>query len=159
LVLAQHFLEHFASTSRKQVNQISDAVAQKLLSYDWPGNVRELRNAIERAVVFARHDVLTVDDLPAKVRSYQSEQMFVGGHDPTELLPMDEVERRYIHHVLRVVGGNKARAARVLGFDRKTLYRKLERAADESDGERTDASSSSGRAGTVDPDRRRRRSS
>jgi DNA-binding NtrC family response regulator len=127
LLLAQHFLEHFVSASEKNVKGISDAVADKLLSYDWPGNVRELRNAIERAVVLTRYETLTVEDLPERIRNYRSSHVFVGGDDPSELLPMEAVEERYIRHVLKVVGGNKALASRVLGFDRKTLYRKLER--------------------------------
>jgi two-component system response regulator HydG len=127
LLLAQQFLEQFTETSGKRITGISDAVAQKLLSYDWPGNVRELRNAIERSVVLTRYEKLAVEDLPERIRKYHSSEMFVGGDDPGELLPMEVVEQRYIRHVLRVVGGNKTRASRVLGFDRKTLYRKLER--------------------------------
>jgi DNA-binding NtrC family response regulator len=127
LLIAQHFLERFASESGKNVTGISEVVARKLLDYDWPGNVRELRNAIERAVILTRYDTLSVEDLPERLQSYSSSRMFVGGDDPSELLPMDVVEQRYIRHVLRVVGGNKALASRVLGFDRKTLYRKLER--------------------------------
>jgi DNA-binding NtrC family response regulator len=142
LLLAQHFLKRFADSSGRNVTSISDAVAHKLLEYDWPGNVRELRNAIERAVVLTRHEKLTVEDLPERVRSYRSSKMFVGGDDPNELLPLEVVEQRYIRHVLRVVDGNKALASRVLGFDRKTLYRKLERL--ERDGE-----SEAARPGTV----------
>jgi len=127
LLLAQHFLEQFAAASGKSISGISEAVADKLLSYDWPGNVRELRNAMERAVVLTRYEILAVEDLPERIRSYRSSQVFIGGDDPGELLSMEAVEERYIRHVLRVVGGNKARASRVLGFDRKTLYRKLER--------------------------------
>ena len=57
---------------------------------------------------------------------YRSDQVIIGGQDPAELVPMEEIERRYIQHVLNAVGGNKTTAARVLGFDRKTLYRKLD---------------------------------
>lgn len=127
LLLARHFLGQFATASGKDITGMSDPVAQRLLNYDWPGNVRELRNVIERAVILTRHDALTVEDLPEKIRSYRSPRMFVGGDDPNELLPMEVVEERYIRHVLRVVGGNKTLASRILGFDRKTLYRKLER--------------------------------
>jgi two-component system response regulator HydG len=68
---------------------------------------------------------LVVEDLPEKIREYRASQVFLGGDDPTELAPMEEVERRYILHVLQNVGGNKSTAARILGMDRKTLYRKL----------------------------------
>ena len=104
---------------------MSDTAAEKLLAYAWPGNVRELRNVMERAVALTRHDTLTVDDFPEKIRDYRSDSMLIGGDDPTELVSMEEIERRYIEHVLRSVDGNRTQAARILGLDRKTLYRKL----------------------------------
>ncbi len=125
LLLAQQFIEHFAARSGKQVVGLSQAVAEKLLAYSWPGNIRELRNVIERAVALTRYDKLAVEDLPEKIRHYHRSQVFIGGDDPGEFVPMEEVERRYINHVLDAVGGNKTLAARILGFDRKTLYRKL----------------------------------
>ena len=127
LLLAQHFLEQFAARSSKQVVGMSDSVANKLLRYTWPGNVRELRNAIEHAVALTRYEKIAVEDLPEKIRAYHSSHILVGSNNPTELVPMEEVERRYILHVLKVVGGNRTLAARVLGLDRKTLYRKLSR--------------------------------
>jgi two-component system response regulator HydG len=72
-----------------------------------------------------RYDKIGVEDLPEKIRDYRSSQIFIGGADPAELVPMEEIEKRYIRHVLDTVGGNKTLAARVLGLDRKTLYRKL----------------------------------
>jgi len=127
LLLARHFTEHFSDRMDKQVVGLSNTAAQKLLSYSWPGNVRELRNAIEHAVALTRFEKLSVEDLPKKIRSYQSDQMLMGSHDPTELVPMEEVERRYILHVLKAVGDNRTSAARILKLDRKTLYRKLQR--------------------------------
>jgi two-component system response regulator HydG len=123
--LAQHFVRQFAERSGRQVTGISEPVAEKLLAYSWPGNVRELRNVIERAVALTRHDKLTLDDLPDKIREYQSSQVFIGGDDPAELVTMEEVERRYILHVMGSVERNKTLASRILGLDRKTLYRKL----------------------------------
>ncbi len=67
-----------------------------------------------------------VDDLPERIRTYQRSHVLVGSDDPCELVPMEEVERRYMSRVLEAVAGNKTIAARILGFDRKTLYRKLE---------------------------------
>ena len=125
LLLGQHFLTQFAVRSGKHVTGMSHAVADKLLGYTWPGNVRELRNAIEHAVALTCYEELTVEDLPEKIRAYHSSHVFVGGDDPAELIPMEEMERRYILHVMQTVGGNKTLAARVLGFDRKTLHRKL----------------------------------
>ena len=125
LLLAQRFLRHFAASAGKQVTEISDAAAERLLGYAWPGNVRELRNALERAVALTRYEKLAVEDLPEKIRAYRSTHVIIGGDDPAELVSMEEVERRYILHVLKAVGGNKTLAAQVLGLDRKTLYRKL----------------------------------
>ena len=127
LVLAQDWLERCASRSGKHVQGLSSAAAEKLLEYSWPGNVRELQNCIERAVVLARFAEITVDDLPEKIRAYKRSHVLVSSDDPGDLVPMEEVERRYILRVLEAVGGNKRQAARILGFDRKTLYRKLER--------------------------------
>jgi two-component system response regulator HydG len=132
LLLAQHFIERFALRNRTPVVGLSSAAAEKLLSYPWPGNVRELQNCIERAVALARFDKLAVDDLPEKIRDFQSTRVIVETQDPAELLKMDEVERRYILRVLEAVGGNKTLAAQVLGFDRRTLYRKLDRYGSEA---------------------------
>jgi two-component system response regulator AtoC len=125
LVLAQQAVTRFARA--KEVTGIAEPAARALLAYDWPGNVRELFNAIERAVALTRFAELTMDDLPEKVRDYKSSHIVVAAEDPEQLPTMDEVERRYVLRVMEAVHGNKALAARVLGFDRKTLYRKLER--------------------------------
>jgi two-component system response regulator HydG len=127
LVLAQHFLERAAARSNKPVTRIGRLVAEQLASYDWPGNVRELENCMERAVALARFDELTTEDLPAKVREFQSTEIAAVGDDPEQLPSMDLVEERYVRRVLAAVGGNKTLAARILGFDRRTLYRKLAR--------------------------------
>jgi DNA-binding NtrC family response regulator len=127
LLLAQHFLDRFAARGAKRVTGISPAAAERLLAYAWPGNVRELQNCIERAVALTRYEQLTVEDLPEKIRAYRSSHVVVAGDDPSELAPMAEVERRYVLRVMESVGGNKTLAAKVLGFDRKTLYSKLER--------------------------------
>ena len=126
LLLAQHFLARSAERSGKAVRGITGPAAERLLEYSWPGNVRELQNCIERALVFTRHDELIVEDLPEKIRSYHSSQVIVVSQDPLELASMEEVERRYILQVLAAVAGNKTEAARILGYDRRTLYRKLE---------------------------------
>ncbi len=95
-----------------------------LTAYSWPGNVRELQNAIERAVALARGIALTPEDLPERVRaSGQAAAFVVRGSESN--LTLREIERDYILEIMRKVGGNKSRAAEVLGLDRKTLYRKL----------------------------------
>ncbi|GAC1353486.1 MAG: sigma-54 dependent transcriptional regulator [Polyangiales bacterium] len=127
LILAQKFLRRYAGSARKEVVGLAPAAAERLLAYAWPGNVRELQNCIERAVALARYDHITLDDLPERVRDYRPTQLVVGGDDPSTLVSMDELERSYIARVMEAVGGNKTTAAKVLGYDRKRLYRKLER--------------------------------
>ena len=127
LELAAHFLGQLSARSGKASLSLSEAVAAKLMAYRWPGNVRELENCIERAGALARFDSITVDDLPEKIRAYAAERFVVSADDATEIITMEEVERRYVTRVLSLVNGNKTRAAEVLGFDRRTLYRKLER--------------------------------
>jgi two-component system response regulator AtoC len=131
LLLSQHFVEHFAARTGKRVLGLSPAAAQKLLSYSWPGNVRELQNCIERAVALTSFEQLTVDDLPERIRSYSAPQVMHEVPDMSELVTLEEVERRYIHRVLEAVGGSRTLAARILGVDRKTLYRKLHRGESE----------------------------
>ena len=127
LLLAQRFVEDFSTRSSKEVTGISPAASEKLLSYSWPGNVREIQNCMERAVALTRYREITVEDLPEKIREHRASHVIVAGDDPSELVPLEEVERRYILRVLEASGGNKTLAARILGLDRKTLHRKLDR--------------------------------
>ena len=129
LLLAQTFCDRFAAASGKRVTGLSVGAAEKLLAYAWPGNVRELENAMERAVAVTQFAELAVDDLPERIRSYKTSHVVVASDDPAELPSMAEVERAYIERVLQAVAGNKTLAAKILGFDRKTLYNKLERYA------------------------------
>ena len=126
LVLAQYFLRKIASRTGKPVEGISAEAARKLADYDWPGNVRELENCMERAVALCRLSEITVDDLPDKVKDHQSSRMVISTDAPEELITLEEMERRYVRQVLGAVGGNKTHAARVLGIDRRSLYRRLE---------------------------------
>jgi len=127
LLLAQAFVERFAKRHHKNVKGISPEVAGRLLSYSWPGNVRELQNSLERAVALARFEELLVEDLPPKIRDYKSSHVIVAGIDPADLITLEEVERRYVARVMEAVQWNKTDATKVLGIDRSTLYRKLER--------------------------------
>jgi two-component system response regulator HydG len=120
-------VEQFAARGGKKVRGITAAAAEKLVAYNWPGNVRELENCLERAVALLRFDEVTVDDLPEKIRSYQADRVVFTADDPAEVVTLDELERRYILRVLALVGGNKSRAADILGVDRRTLYRRIER--------------------------------
>jgi two-component system response regulator HydG len=129
LLLATHFLAKHQARSGKPPLTLGPQVAEKLLAYDWPGNVRELENSVERMIALARFDQLTVEDLPEKIRAYQPDRFMLGADRAEEILPLEAIQRRYIRHVLKLVDGNKSRAAKLLGVDRRTLYRKV----DESD--------------------------
>ena len=128
LKLAAFFLER-ASAARPGGKRLtlSPLVAERLLAYDWPGNVRELENCIDRAVALARFDQITVEDLPEAIRAYKADRFALPESGANEIVPLEELEKRYIARVLRLLGGNKARAAALLGLDRRTLYRKLSR--------------------------------
>ncbi len=125
LLLAQRFIERIATAAGKHVRGLSAAAAERLLAYSWPGNVRELENAIERAVAVTRFEDLVVEDLPERIRNYRASHVILAADDPAELQTMAEVERRYIARVLELTAGNKTLAAKILGYDRKTLYNKL----------------------------------
>jgi DNA-binding NtrC family response regulator len=130
LLLAQHFAEKSAAAMGKAdqgTPAIDPTVAERLLNYDWPGNVRELENCMDRAVALARGNRIVVEDLPQKVRDHQAKDVVVSTEDPRRLMTLEELERRYISRVLEMLGGNKTQAARVLGVDRRTLYRRLAR--------------------------------
>jgi len=136
LVLAQTFLERFAERHKQPVRALSPGAAEQLLRYRWPGNVRELMNAIERAVALARGDLIEVDDLPERVRDAEETRLEIAAAHVEDLVSLAELERRYITRVLEATGGNKTQAARILGIDRKTLFRKLKQ---QDDGGEADA--------------------
>jgi two-component system response regulator HydG len=127
LLMAERFVLGYAGELGKAVTGISRAAARRLLAYRWPGNVRELQNCLERAVALTRDEEIQLDDLPPKIRESRQQPSPAGVADESELVTLDEVERRYIKRVLAAVQGNKKAAARILGLDRKTLYRKVER--------------------------------
>jgi two-component system response regulator HydG len=127
LELAHYFLRRHAERSGRALLGIAPEAAKKLVAYGWPGNVRELENCIERAVAFARFDHVTVEDLPEKVAAYVPEHFVVVADDVHEILSLEEVERRYVGRALAILGDNKTRASELLGIDRRTLHRKIER--------------------------------
>jgi len=104
--------------------ELSSGALDVLLSYDWPGNVRQLENTIERIVLFSRGSVVGPDDLPIVLQHVRRDTPAGLFED---LPSLEEVERRYLEHVLQAVGRNRTRAADVLGIDRRTLYRMAER--------------------------------
>jgi DNA-binding NtrC family response regulator len=122
-LLVESFLQDACRRAGRQVEIAADAM-QALSTYEWPGNVRELENTIERLVVLGRAATIEPEDLPPAVATQRPslhERLF------SDLPSLDELERRYLLHVLSSVGGNRTRAADVLGVDRRTLYRMAER--------------------------------
>lgn len=142
-LLLAHFLGIHALRAGKDIEGFSAAALRRLRRYPFPGNVRELKNVVERAVTFATGRQIEEGDLPDRVRagSAPTAESGVGLPagtvlDSDDVLPtLREVERRYIRYVLERVGGNKRRAAALLGIARRTLYRRLEDVAEGSDGD------------------------
>jgi transcriptional regulator with PAS, ATPase and Fis domain len=135
LVLASHFLDRIAARARKRIAGFSAEAAHKLMAYAWPGNVRELENCIERAVALASFDQIAVSDLPEKIRAFRATQIVLSSEDPSTFVTLEELERRYVARVLEGMNNNKAATARILGIERKTLYRMLERWGDRPSGD------------------------
>ncbi len=121
-LLARFFLDRYNKLMNKSVREIAPEAMRRLHSYDFPGNVRELENIIERAVVLARGETIEAEHLPAMaVHTFRS----AGGALPS----LEEQERSYIEWVLEQTGGNKTKAAEILGIDRVSLWRKLKKFA------------------------------
>jgi DNA-binding NtrC family response regulator len=122
-LLVTRFLDAACTRAGRRIEIASEAV-EALSGYSWPGNVRELENTVERLVLFSRASVIEVNDLPLPIRS-RGPGLEAGLF--TDLPSLDELERRYLMHVLKAVEGNRSRAAAVMGVDRRTLYRMAER--------------------------------
>lgn len=123
LELAQHFVHRAAERSGVATNGLSTSAARALMAYSWPGNVRELENAMERAVAMTDTPELQPADLPEELLEPLGQVTDPG------LVSLADLEQAHIHRVLRATGGNKKAAADILGLDRRTLYRKLDREA------------------------------
>jgi len=122
IALADLLLARMSDRHPRPVVGISAAAMRQLIGYPWPGNVRELSNLIERAVALCDHDTLLPQDLDFPKGPQAIDMLLSGDHAPVRL---DELERLYVRRVLESRGGNKAEAARVLGINRRTLYRML----------------------------------
>jgi DNA-binding NtrC family response regulator len=128
-LLAERFLEIVLDREGHKQLAFSEEAIRTLVAYNWPGNVRELESAIEYAVLHARGNNIAPEDLPEKL---QSTQVRSAARSPLSALfedlpSLDELERRYLLYVLEVAGGNRTRVAEILGIDRRTLYRMIER--------------------------------
>mgnify|MGYP002629425767 CR=1 FL=1 len=133
LALAQRFVQEFAQRPGCVVRGISPEAARRLLAWSWPGNVRELRNCIERAVALTTREEIGVEDLPPRVREMASSSAPATDLAAGGFVALAELERRYVLQVLDAVGGKRGEAARILGLDRKTLYRRLQEWAGPND--------------------------
>ena len=123
-MLAYHFMHKCAVANQRPVVGISPEALMVLQQANWPGNVRELEHTIESAVVMTSHEIILPDDLPVTLR--ESAPVAAAPEFP-DLVTLEEMERRYLIKVLEETQGNKAQAAKILGIDRRTLYRMAER--------------------------------
>jgi two-component system response regulator HydG len=128
-LLAQHYLRVYAAKNGRKLESFSNEALERLESYKWPGNVRELENLIERTVLLARKDRIDAEDLPEEVAGVK--------RPPRDAIlelvgtPLAEIEQRLLDETLRITGGNKTQAAKLLGIDVRTVARKLERREDD----------------------------
>ena len=124
-LLVDHFINQFGKKPNRKISGVSEEALKILMNYSWPGNVRELENIIQRAIALCRHEVILPEDLPSSMLRVQDDESLLekGLHKKYTL---DQLEKEYIKNVLIEAGGNKSKAAEILGLDRKTLYRKIE---------------------------------
>jgi DNA-binding NtrC family response regulator len=122
-LLAQHFMNRYGEEPKK-VSGLSEDTLKIFITYSWPGNVRELENIIQRAMALCQHELILPEDLPPSMLQEADENLAEKGL--REKYTLDQLEKEYIRKILIEVGGNKSKAAEILGLDRKTLYRKLE---------------------------------
>ena len=120
-LLERYFVEKFAAEYKKSIAGLTRRAQVRMATYPWPGNIRELENVIGNACMMADGKFLDINALPDRIRAQSSDQ------SPTDeaLFSLEEVERRHVVRVLERVGGNKARAAEILGVGRATIYQLL----------------------------------
>ena len=119
------FLERIAQEQGEPPKHLEPEALEAIMAYDWPGNVRELENALERAGVLTKGGTIGLAAMPVKITEHRAEPLLA--ERPLVNPTLDVIERAYITWVLESEGGNKTRAAEVLGIDPSTLYRKLSR--------------------------------
>ncbi len=130
ILIAEHFLKENSRISGGLPKRLSPEAQEMLLDYNWPGNIRELKNAMERASIISPGDTIGPEHLPQEITS--AAPMPVSAF-PSGDLSLEEVERQYIQHVLDRSGGNKTKAAEILGISRLTLREKLKKAGVKED--------------------------
>jgi len=124
-LLADFFLRRYADKNEKDVKGLTHSAVERMSRYDWPGNVRELENAVERAVVLTKGDVIDADDLPRELSGGGTESRAGSILVPIGM-PLEEVERRLVFETLKHTKGDKRLAAQLLGIATRTIYRRLE---------------------------------
>ena len=127
--LARHYLRRFTAEAGRRVHDFTPEALHALQTYHWPGNIRELRNVIERAVVLSTDEMIAADELALSQLSSPGEPGRRSGERAASFVPLtlDEMEQRHVQATLAAVGGNKTKAATMLGIERSTLDRKLAR--------------------------------
>jgi len=130
ILLAERLLADLQSVAGRRVQGFSPRALDVIRSYPWPGNVRELRNAIEHAIVLGEGPMIEPSDLPPSIAVSMTPVGAVPGGGDVVTLPakLDWLEERAIEAALRATGGNRTRAAALLGINRVTLYKKLREA-------------------------------
>ncbi|MFM8734035.1 MAG: sigma 54-interacting transcriptional regulator [Pirellulales bacterium] len=125
--IADHFLRRFAAETGRKIRGFTPEAMEAMRGYHWPGNIRELRNVIERAVVLSQQDWIDVHDVSLSPLAAPGDTDKSGVAKPAAFVPttIDEMERRHVLATLEAVGGNKTKAAAILGIERSTLDRKL----------------------------------
>jgi len=125
-LLTRHFLERFSNETGRKNLGFTPAAIEAIRTYRWPGNIRELRNVIERAVVLSQEDQIDVDELSLSKLATSGDTGKVQ-ENPKPYAPqsLEEMERLHIGATLSATGGNKSKAASILGIERSTLDRKL----------------------------------
>ena len=127
-LLTQAFLEKYTAKNGKSIQGFTPAAMKHLMNYDWPGNIRELMNTIERGVILSRTDFLDIEDFSMiNGGSSQPSQAEIDPMPPSEIQPLEAVEKNAILQALELTEGNKSEAARKLGITRRTLHQKLKR--------------------------------
>ena len=126
-LLIDHFVRELARHHHKNVANLTTAARRRLLAHDWPGNVRELRNVLESMIVVDYDEVLDVDDLPPELTPDSGEEdgAVEGGVGGLVGKPLSEIEQLFVEETLKLTGGNREEAARILGIGERTLYRKI----------------------------------
>ncbi len=123
LPLALYFMNKYSKENNKAVNEITTEAKSILESYQWPGNVRELENTISKAVIFESGNRLTPETFPERMMSYSNASAMSG----EDLMTLEEVSRAYIKKVLEMTGGNKVKTSEILGINRTSLWRMIQR--------------------------------